>query len=361
MEVIRRIREDEGIWGRDESAIKQAMILRLLGALGWDPFDVSEVYPEYSLGRGRVDYALMHEGKPKVFLEVKKPAESLEHHHEQLLGYAFREGVPLAVLTNGVSWWFYRPLEEGRWEDRKFYTIDLLDQDVEDAAGMFEKLLSKDSVISGKSFRYAEEIYRSRKRMQVLRKALPEAWRRIIERPDEELVSLLADAVERMSGYRPDPDMVEVFLKRIAGHCSETTPNILEDEGTTDSPSGSTEAGRVPPDFFTGKSIRAFTFRGKRVPVSSWKEFLVKVSGMLASAHGRDFERVLGLRGRKRPYFSRSRRELRSPEPIGDTGIYVETNLSARSIVDIVRRMLKEFGYPEDAISVVDLRTKNWT
>ncbi len=352
MEAIRRIREDGRIWGRDEPAIKQAVVLRLLSVLGWDPFDVNEVYPEYSVGRGRVDYALMHDGKPKVFLEVKKPAESLEHHHEQLLGYAFREGVPLAVLTNGVSWWFYRPLEEGKWEERKFYTIDLLDQDIGDAADMFEKLLSKANVISGKSFRYAEEIYRSRKKMQVLKKVLPEAWRRIIEGPDEELMNLLADTVERMSGYRPDPDIVEVFLKQIAGNHSGIVSDNIEDGDSISSESRSIELSRVPSDFFTGRTIRACTFRGKRIPVSSWKEFLIRVSGMIASDHREDFERVLGLRGRKRPYFSKDRRELRFPESIGDTGIYVETNLSVRGVIDIVKRMLKEFGYPESSIFI---------
>ncbi len=349
-QTIQEIRRNEYIFNMDEAAIKQAVILRILNALGWNPFDINEVSPEYSVGGGRVDYALKHKGKPKVFIEVKKPAESLENHHEQLLGYAFKEGVRLAVLTNGVSWWFYLPLMEGRWEDRKFYAIDLLDQNMEDIIDKFEKFLSKSNVISGKALEYAEEIYRNREKDKVLKKALPEAWRRIIEEPNEELVNLVAEMTERISGYTPDLDMVEAFLKQLAENYHEVRFNRPEKEKSR-SPK-LVRSRKKPPDYFTGKSIVAFTFKGRRIPVASWKEFLVKLSEILHTLHGEDFERVLSLRGRKRPYFSRDRKELRFPELIKGTDIYVETNMSARRIVDITRRMLKLFGYPEDALSI---------
>ena len=69
---------------------------------------------------GNVDFALRHRGVNKVFIEVKKVGAKFEAHQEQLLNYSFNYGVKLATLTNGLTWWFYLPLQEGRWEQRRF-------------------------------------------------------------------------------------------------------------------------------------------------------------------------------------------------------------------------------------------------
>ena len=121
MRLINDFKKDRRLLSFDEAATKQAVILRILKALGWDPFNIDEIYPEYSVGGKRVDYALRHNGRNKAFIEVKKVNEDLEKHQGQLLNYSFQGGVKLAVLTNGISWWFYLPLHEGSWEQRKIY------------------------------------------------------------------------------------------------------------------------------------------------------------------------------------------------------------------------------------------------
>ncbi len=99
-------------------------------------------------------------GTNKVFIEVKKINEDLDKHQEQLLGYAFKEGVKLAILTNGISWRFYLPLYEGSWDQRKFYTIDIYDQATDDMISRFIDYLEKKNVCSGKSIQIAESIYK---------------------------------------------------------------------------------------------------------------------------------------------------------------------------------------------------------
>ena len=116
---IADIRSKNLINSFDEATMKQAIILRLLSALSWNIFDISEVKPEYSVSSKRVDYSLRINNASKVFLEVEKVTEDLENHQEQLLNYSFQEGVKLAILTNGITWWFYLPLNEGNWEQRK--------------------------------------------------------------------------------------------------------------------------------------------------------------------------------------------------------------------------------------------------
>lgn len=42
----------------NEASVSQGIVLRLLAALGWECFNPESIWPEYSLGLRRVDYAL---------------------------------------------------------------------------------------------------------------------------------------------------------------------------------------------------------------------------------------------------------------------------------------------------------------
>ena len=90
----------------NEAAVSHGIVLRLLHALSWPAFDIQIVCPEYSLRGRRVDYALCHPpGKPIAFVEVKRIGQS-GGAEKQLFEYAFHEGVPLAILTDGQEWNF---------------------------------------------------------------------------------------------------------------------------------------------------------------------------------------------------------------------------------------------------------------
>jgi len=118
-----------------------------------------EVTPEFSVESRRVDYSLRLNHTNEVFLEVKKTGEDLDKYQEQLLDYSFRQGVELAILTNGTTWWFYLPTKKGDWKARKFYTIDVIQQESHDVAQKFIDLLSKANVQTGKALQHAESIY----------------------------------------------------------------------------------------------------------------------------------------------------------------------------------------------------------
>ena len=182
------LKSKQEIGSYDEQATKQAIVLKILSTLCWDIFDTNEVYPEYALESQRVDYSLRINNSNKVFIEAKRIREELESHHEQLLQYSFRAGVGLAVLTNGVSWWFYLPLQDAAWEDRKFYTVDLLQQESEDVADKFIDFLSKDNISSGRAIENARSIYESQQKKNVIRNTLIKAWNKIISEPQESLI-----------------------------------------------------------------------------------------------------------------------------------------------------------------------------
>ena len=126
---------------------------------------------------GWVDYALLIGNAPKVFIEVKKGGEPLEKHQEQLLNYSFKQGVKLAALTNGVTWWFYLPLQEGSWEQRKFHAVEFDKQNGTEIAQKFVDLLSKENVSSGKAVQTAEDLYKRRQ----IAETLQEAWNQLVD------------------------------------------------------------------------------------------------------------------------------------------------------------------------------------
>ncbi|NJD22094.1 MAG: hypothetical protein FIA82_05430 [Melioribacter sp.] len=211
-QVLDKIRLDRRIREYDEIATKQKIILQILNLLGWNIFS-DEVIPEYSVENKRVDYSLRISNRNLVFLEVKKPKEDLETHEKQLLDYAFRQGVELAILTNGLTWWFYLPTKSGDWNSRKFYTIDLNEQEVNSCAEKFIEFLLKEKVISGDAIKAAEKIHKSRVRQNTIDQTLPEAWNKLISEPDSLLIDLIIESTEKICGYRPDSPNVNTFLK----------------------------------------------------------------------------------------------------------------------------------------------------
>jgi predicted type IV restriction endonuclease len=345
---IDKIKHDATAPFFDEAATKQAIILRVLDLLGWNTFDVDEVKPEYSIGGQNVDYSLRLQGKNKVFVEVKKPAEDLENHEEQLLNYSFREGVAEAILTNGLTWWLYLPIQTGSWQERKFYTIDFVQQNSEDAASKLLELVSRRECESGKALENAKEIQDNRKKQQTAEKSIGEAWSKIMNEPDEALIELLADTAEKLSGYRPDNQSVALFISN--------SRNRIASQGTVPKPEKVKRQVEMTSKWegqdFTGKTPSGFTFEGTSYRIGSWRELLTEFSEILNKSQGPNFTKVLELRGKKRPYFTLKPNELRSPYRIGNTNISVEINLPANFIVKLCFTLLALFGYPRSSLVI---------
>lgn len=212
--VIEQVRNDGPEEYPDEATTKNGIVLRILSTLGWNTFGMGEVRPEFPSGSGKkVDFALVVKGKPKVFIEVKKVGTDLSSHQEQLTYYAFQQGVPLAVLTSGFVWEFFLPLLPEKWEDKKVISVDIREWDVPEASRMVASLLSKHLVLSGAAEEFAREQLKKTRRKVAIGESLPEAWKRLIERPDETLVDLLAEETESICGFKPDTPQVSKFLR----------------------------------------------------------------------------------------------------------------------------------------------------
>jgi predicted type IV restriction endonuclease len=344
LQLIKGIQADKKIPTLDEASTKMGVILPILKELGWNPFNVEEIHPEYSVGSKNVDYSLRYGKKNKVFIEVKQTETDLDKHQPQLLNYSFSEGVRLAILTNGIAWWFYLPLHEGSWEQRKFYVIDIQHQLAEDIAQKFEDLLRKQNIISGAAITNAEKMLKIKLKGDEIRKSIPEAWNTLMTEQDQGLLDLIAEATERVIGYKPDDPTIAAFLS--SNSFIVTTPFTAPVKPKT---GRKKENGK---ENYTGTSLESFTFRGVRYDVRFWKDLLIGISEIMLANHKDTFPQILNLVGRKRPYFTRNPDELRVPERIDDIDIFVEINVSANQIVRLAISIVSLFGYSQDDLKL---------
>ena len=119
---------------------------------------------------------------------------------------------------------------------------------------------------------------------------------------------------------------------------------------TPEGANGEREAFRADRDY-SHLSVRGYRFDGKHVPCHTFKEVLLSVCNHLRLVDAASFDRAaLQLRGRKRPYFSRTGSELRLPEQLVGHGLFVETNLNANLIVGICRAVLEKLGRRGDEL-----------
>lgn len=340
----------------DEAKTKQIVILRILSLLGWDIHNIDEVCPEYTIGNNRVDYSLRYQNQNKVFIEVKKVGIDLENenHQEQLLNYSFHHGVKLAILTNGISWWLYLPLREGGWEQRKFYTIELHDQDPSDIVQKFFTFLSKETVISGLAIENAENLFKSKQKELLIQENLPKAWNKIIKESNEDLIELIADTTEKLCGYKPNDEIVELFIASNVQHIEYPRISKLSIKPSkSDNASVSENSQKNNNESnLAYKQISSFNFLGKKYPAKTWKDLLVQITNLMLSLHPDQFSKVLSLSGRKRPYFSKNPEELRFPEKINHTDFFIETNMSATHKMRLSNKIIQLFGYSENTLIV---------
>ena len=351
--------------GLDESATKQGVVLRLLSLVGWNVFDVSEVVPEHTVGGRRVDYALRPNTPSAVFIEVKRNREDLEGHQQQLLEYCFQQGVNLAALTNGRTWWLYLPLQAGNWEQRRFLSIDLEAQNPEIIEQRFMDYLSEEKVASGQAATDAEEAVKSQQRTEITSKAVAEAWKLIVETPDEILIDLISETAERICGFKPEMDLIQQFLAQESKPSNESRPRSEDSRSPSTPPEalrGTSSAGTTitGPQQLDGKNLRPeyITFQGQQRPSRAWNDVLIELCGMISELRPRDFDTVLTIRRTRRAaakwphHFSRNSSELRKPKQIPNSDIYAEVDLDATTIVRLAYSIVDHFDYAPDSLAI---------
>jgi hypothetical protein len=359
---VKELKSNKKIQALDEASTKQAVVLRLLSLLGWDIFNVEEVYPDFSTGAATVSFALRIDGIGKLLLDVKRSGENPDELHHQLVALAADEGVDLAAHTDGIRWWFYLPGVKGNLSQKRCLVCDVLEQKSEEAAADLMAFLIREKMVSGEYLEAARSAYQKHKR-KMAADVLPDAWNRVLTGPNKILVEILSDATEKICGYKPEPGMVEEFIRtqadqwalardRVPAPMASLASDPLIVPSVPPLSDHSADIKTKKPEFFADKSITSFSFQGNTYPVKSWEGMLTTLCNCFATAHSQDFEKVLWLYDDLKPCFSRYSDQLKIPEKIRKTNIYVETKLPPDEIVKTVGDLLTEFGYRHDDLII---------
>jgi hypothetical protein len=363
------LKSNKKISSFDEASTKQAVVLRLLSYLGWDIFNVEDVYPDYSANSVTVSYALRFKNTNKVFIEVKRINEKLDNHQKEFVNFSSREGVDIAVLTNGIAWWFYLISAKGSWQQKWFYSIDLFKQKPDAFIPQLIDLLTNNKIAKGQFVKTAKALYQS-KRQKMAAEFLPEAWNQIISQPSKIFVELLSEHTEKSCGFKVDSKSIEKFLeKHLDKWMLKNTPSSaavppavvmepevldldLDEELTSQSDEPPPEPPLNKPESYTDKMIKSFVFNGHTYPVHHWEEVLTTLCDHFATIRAKDFEKVLWISNDQKPYFSRYSDQLRIPDKIKHTDIFVETKLKPDEIVKAAGKLLMEFGHSKEELII---------
>ena len=272
-------------------------------------------------------------GKPIAFIEVKQIGQS-DGAERQLFEYAFHDGVPLAILTDGREWNFFPPGEQGDYGERRVYKLDIVDRDVKECSERLERYLLHSAVASGAAIQAARDDYRNVSKDRQMLAALPKAWHQIIADEDEMLLEIVADRVESLCGFKPDPDMVATFLKdSVAGRVASPAPQArpLAQSVQRPVPATSQVASKsveqppytpapravLGPRTATPHGQTGFSFEGQFHPARNAIDTLRQVFDLFIKRDATFGERFAGLpkHGRTRRYLARDANDLYRDRP----------------------------------------------
>ena len=151
-----------------EEATKNAFIMPMIAALGYDVFNPFEVVPELDCDlikkKGeKIDYAIQKEGETILLVECKHCLRDLNLHDTQLKKYFVASNARFGVLTNGVEYRFYTDLEKPNiMDDKPFLVVDMLnlsDNEIEQLKKFHKSYYNIDNILStAQELKYTTEL-----------------------------------------------------------------------------------------------------------------------------------------------------------------------------------------------------------
>lgn len=129
---------------KSEAAVSLGIVLRLLQALEWPIFKPQVVIPEYAVEGGEVDLALCcSHTETLIFVEVKQVRYLLYNYckaKKQLFNYVSHKDVNIAILTDGLEWYFFS--SDAKGEFKESCKLDLIENDSQECAKRLERYLN---------------------------------------------------------------------------------------------------------------------------------------------------------------------------------------------------------------------------
>lgn len=347
----------------NEASISQVVVLRILKELHWPIYSATVVFPEFVVSGRRVDFALCYpEEKPVVFIEVKKPGHT-EGADKQLFEYAYHEGVPMAILTDGQEWNFYLPAERGHYDERRVYKLDVLERSPKECVHIFSRYLLYEDICSGQAIEAAKADYKNVARRREIEHNIPVAWSRLFDEPDEFLVELLSEKVEILCGYRPDQKSIVDFLTRKPQQAVAAFQDHKNTERGENKKRKIYEFKNETRDL--NKHKYYYSVCGKSGYGKNAIDVLISILSHLADMDSQFLDKFCNLpkHGTSRRYISRNRRELytksphlfdKSREIIPGSGWWIGTNLSNDHKMSVIKLACEISGLMLDRDIIVN-------
>ena len=329
-ETLERIRSNP-VPDNEETA-KFQILAPILADLSWDPFgqDVRWEHPVGGKkGGGKADIALSAAGRIWALIEAKAPGANLDHHVEQVLGYAFYEGVDICALSDGLQWWLYLPREPGSHEERRFAVLHLGRDPVDQACNDLNTFLGRESLLGGQAVERARQVRRALREAAQLEQEMPAIWRRMLDEPDGELIELLGQRVYDRLSLRPSREQIVAAMRN-----RPVPPNNSEPAETPHPPR-------------TASNPTAILLWGERHPVRLHSDILVTVVEELYKRHPDSFDRTVEpLRYQDWQWVSRDRDRVASKSPKRTpSGYFVNVHMTAKRHQQRWTRLLEAFGH----------------
>lgn len=342
-DTLERIRSDP-VPNNEEEA-KFRILAPILAELGWDPFG-TEVRWEYPAGGrkggGKVDIALVADGRVSALIEAKAPGANLDDHVEQVMGYAFHEGVAISALTDGLVWWLYFPLESGPPQERRFAVLDVGNGPVDQISDDLNTFLSRESLMTGRAETRAKQVLSAQREAAKLAKEMPRIWRRMLDAPDGDLVDLIGQRVYEELSLRPDRDQVVAAMRNRPippPRSSAPAPPPAEPQAPAPSPSSPT----------------AIMLWGTRHSIKLPSDILMIVVEELYKRHADSFDQTVEpLKYQEWQWVSRDRERVGSKNPKQTpSGYFVNVHMTAKRQRQRWNRLLEAFGYSESDLQLL--------
>jgi len=230
LEILEDIQDklQEGFYYIEEH-VRVCIVLRILQQLSWDIWNPTEVNTEFKTvpneDATRVDVALFaNQYSPSVFIEIKavgKMDGDLGRIEQQLRDYNRNNTAEFSIITDGQKWRFYYSLASGEFGKKCFKHIDIVKDDLDDVALLFQAFLAKAEILNGNAKKEATHYLDLNQRQQAMEDAFPKARRLSQEPPYPRLPEALITIVQQ-SGIHVSLQEVESFL----AEASQRQPSI---------------------------------------------------------------------------------------------------------------------------------------
>jgi hypothetical protein len=210
-----------------EEATKNAFIMPMITALGYDVFNPFEVVPEMDCDlvkkKGeKIDYAIMKEESPILLIECKHCKQDLNLHDTQLQKYFVASKARFGVLTNGIEYRFYTDLEKVNIMDEKPFLIvdmlDLSDADIEQLKKFHKSYYNEGDILgTANELKYTTEI--------------KDIFSRELQLPSYEFVKFFAKQVYTTGQITQK--VIEMFTPLVKKSMSNVIGDIISDRLNT--------------------------------------------------------------------------------------------------------------------------------